>query len=79
MAKKDDIQLPEWIEYSIPKWLYDCMLESFPEDYVKDFMKKSYSINPLTLRTNTLKITREELFEKLNDEYDIELSKHSPL
>ncbi|WGS64244.1 transcription antitermination factor NusB [Marinitoga aeolica] len=79
LMKKDEINLPEWIEYSIPKWLYDYMIEVFPEDYVKDFMKKSYSINPLTLRTNTLKITREELFEKLNDDYDVELSSHSPL
>lgn len=78
LSKKDDIHLPEWVEYSIPKWLYDYMLESFPEDYVKDFMKKSYSINPLTLRTNTLKITREELFEKLAGDYGAEVSKHSP-
>ncbi|GAB6188802.1 16S rRNA (cytosine(967)-C(5))-methyltransferase [Marinitoga arctica] len=79
LTKKDEIQLPQWAEYSVPKWLYDYMLESFPEEYVLHFLKKSNSINPLTLRTNTLKNTRKELFEKLNNNFDIEYSSHSPL
>ncbi|KAF2956423.1 transcription antitermination factor NusB [Marinitoga sp. 38H-ov] len=77
LSRKDEIKLPKWIQYSIPKWLYDYLNENFPKDFVEEFMKKSYSINPLTLRTNTLKISREELFNILND-YDAELTIHSP-
>ncbi|MBM7559599.1 transcription antitermination factor NusB [Marinitoga litoralis] len=77
LTKKDEINLPEWIEYSIPKWLYDYLNDNFPNDFVIEYMKKSYSINPITLRTNTLKISRDELISHLND-YNVETSKHSP-
>ncbi|WP_129408933.1 transcription antitermination factor NusB [Marinitoga lauensis] len=77
LSKKDEITLPEWAKYSISKWLYDYMIDSFPKDYVEVFMKKSYSVNPLTLRTNTLKISREELMERLKD-FEVKTSNHSP-
>ncbi|KLO22929.1 MULTISPECIES: transcription antitermination factor NusB [unclassified Marinitoga] len=77
MRKKDDYILPPWIEFSIPKWIYDYMNEHFPEDYVNAFLKKSYSINPLTLRTNTLKISRDDLIKNLS-EYSIKPTIHSP-
>lgn len=77
LSKKNDYVLPNWVEFSIPKWLYDYMNGNFPEYYVKEFMKKNYSINPLTLRANTLKIKREDLIKNLS-EYSIKPTQHSP-
>ncbi|APT75683.1 hypothetical protein LN42_04240 [Marinitoga sp. 1137] len=81
IRKKAELALKEpiWVKYSIPEWLYNYLKKYFPEDYVMEFMKKSYSVNPTTLRTNTLKTNREELISLLKGiNINSTESKHSP-
>lgn len=78
IRKKDEITINNndkayylGIKYSYPKWMVDYFIDNYEIDRVEkmfDFNKKTPK---LSIRTNTLKISREDLIPKLN-ELDIE-------
>lgn len=62
------------IKYSYPKWMVDYFIDNYKIDRVEkmfDFNKKTPK---LSIRTNTLKISREDLISNLN-EIDVECDK----
>jgi 16S rRNA (cytosine967-C5)-methyltransferase len=76
LRQKDDIleNLPEYIEYSYPKWIYDKINFLIHRE---EILKKHSSEPNITIRINTLKTTKDELITKLKElEVDVEVSKH---
>lgn len=56
------------ILFSIPEWLVSDLKKIFLDSELKDLLKSLNKEAPLTIRTNTLKISRDELKQKLEDE-----------
>jgi len=56
------------IKYSIPAWIIEMWLESYPIDIVEQIAKSFHEKKSLTIRTNLSKITTEELKEKILSE-----------
>ncbi|SHE63069.1 16S rRNA (cytosine967-C5)-methyltransferase [Marinitoga hydrogenitolerans DSM 16785] len=77
LSKMNDFEEPVWVKFSTPKWLYDYLNDHFPKNYTLSFMEKSYSVNPLTLRINSLKTSIDDLIKNLND-YNTIKTQHSP-
>lgn len=55
------------IEYSIPAWLCKMWIAAYGESNAEKIMLSMCSNPKITLRTNTLRITRENLLEKLSE------------
>jgi 16S rRNA (cytosine967-C5)-methyltransferase len=55
------------IRYSHPEWLIELLTEDHGRDAAIEIMKNNNTIPPLTARANTLKITREGLLQKLDE------------
>ncbi|KRQ86927.1 Ribosomal RNA small subunit methyltransferase B [Caloramator mitchellensis] len=55
------------IEYSHPEWFIKHFMKQFNGDFLKDLMAANNGSPNLTIRVNTLKCTRDELVEKLNN------------
>lgn len=56
------------IYYSHPQWMVKMWIREFGLDFTIDLLKSNNKIPPITIRTNTLKITRQELMILLEDE-----------
>jgi 16S rRNA (cytosine967-C5)-methyltransferase len=56
------------IRYSHPEWLIEMLTEDHGLDAALAIMQGNNAIPPLTARTNTLKITRDALLQKLADD-----------
>jgi 16S rRNA (cytosine967-C5)-methyltransferase len=56
------------IRYSCPTWLTQRWIDRFGFDRAAEICQQSNSIPPLTLRTNTLRTSRNELKERLKEE-----------
>ncbi len=56
------------IKYSHPKWLVEKWINDFGEEFTEDLLKSNNSVPSLSIRTNTLKINREDLLRVLEDE-----------
>lgn len=54
------------VKYSYPKWLVLKWKEQFGKDKIEDVLIANNEQAPLEVRTNTLKITKKELMDKLN-------------
>ena len=52
--------------YSYPKWMVELWKDEYDDEFVKDLLKANNQKAPVTIRPNTLKISREELVEKLS-------------
>lgn len=71
-AVKFSIEYPEdkteylSVKYSFPPWLCEKWQKDFGFEFTEDLLKAFGESAPLTLRPNVLKITAEELSEKLN-------------
>ncbi|SDX78457.1 16S rRNA (cytosine(967)-C(5))-methyltransferase RsmB [Eubacterium barkeri] len=69
-----DFHLEDWpnekeglsIRYSIPQWIVHKYFEVFGEEKAMTILPKMNDTPPFTLRTNTLKITREALMTELS-------------
>ncbi len=56
------------LEFSCPPWLVERWVKNFGKPGAEDLCRKTLEIPPLTIRSNTLHLTREELLEKLHQE-----------
>lgn len=56
------------IYYSHPKWMVEKWIKEYGEDFTIELLKANNSIPTITLRTNTLKITKKELMKTLAEE-----------
>lgn len=77
IMKKEDI--PLHIRVSFPKHLFDLIAGNYGADMAAELCQVSNTPAPTTIRTNTLKITREELLDRLIAEnYEVSPSLVSP-
>ena len=72
--KKDTIKLPDKkndyisylsVKYSFSKWIIRKWAKTYDKDFLEELLSASNETPPLTIRVNTLKITKEDLKEKL--------------
>lgn len=56
------------VKYSFPEWMVRRWLERYGEDFTADFMRHSNGVPPLTIRVNSLKISRNKLKDMLSAE-----------
>lgn len=78
-GKYIDKSLPDNVQVSFPKVLFDLIAQDYGVDRAKDLCLVSNTLAPTTVRANSLKITREDLFKKWKDVYPVKLGEHSPL
>ncbi|NGX63337.1 MAG: Ribosomal RNA small subunit methyltransferase B [Candidatus Anoxychlamydiales bacterium] len=72
-----DEKIPTHIRVSFPKDYFEKVKNAYTHEKAIDFCLVSNSVAPTTIRTNLLKISREELFEILNKKYVVEKCKKS--
>lgn len=74
LRNKEKIQLPNYennpieflsIKYSHPKWLVSKWVNDYGIEFASKLLEANNKSPDLTIRTNTLKINREDLIEKL--------------
>ncbi len=56
------------LQYSCPSWMVERWMKFFGGVNAEMFCQKTLEIPPLTLRTNTLRCTREQLLDRLSSE-----------
>lgn len=66
-SKKDFASYLE-VTYSLPKWMVEKWIASYGEEQTQKIAKGFYRDAPLSIRTNTTKITPEELKVRLEQE-----------
>lgn len=65
------------VKYSHPEWMINEWLKLFGEEFTESLLRKNNETPPLTVRVNTLKITKEELAAVLRDEgFEVEDGKY---
>ncbi len=74
----NDDSLPLHVRLSFPKDYVELLSHTFNEKELIDFCFASNEKAPITLRSNPLKITREELMTRLSDRFVLECCQHSP-
>jgi len=74
---QNDSKIPSHIRASFPKALFQLLSHSYGEEKALELCFISNTQAPVTLRVNTLKITREELIEKWKNTYHFFPCKHS--
>lgn len=76
IREKDNIEFPKReddfteylsIEYSFRPWIIEQWIRDFGENNVEDILKACNDTPNLTLRVNSLKISRDQLIERLRD------------
>lgn len=72
-----DTAIPLLARISFPKELFDVIVNSYGEDKAIELCRICNFPAPTTIRANTLKTTREDLFDKWKGIYDISLCKVS--
>lgn len=65
--KKDGIDFMA-IHYSHPKWLVEKWVKEFGVDFTINLLKKNNEAPCISIRTNTLKISREKLLQLLRED-----------
>lgn len=75
---KNDESLPPHVRVSFPKFLFDLISASHGEKSALEICATSNTPAPTTIRANTIKISRKELFEKWQNLYEIAPSPVSP-
>lgn len=77
IRNQDKVKLPDYkadpinylsVKYSHPVWLVSNWVESYGVEFTEGLLASNNKTPSLTIRTNTLKITREALIEKLKSE-----------
>lgn len=71
--------IPASIRVSFPPDYFSFLLEELGPSQALSFALESNYPAPTTIRTNTLKISREALWEKLSTTHPVTLAEHSPL
>ena len=68
------------IHYACPEWMVERWLSSFGPTKTEELCQATLKIPPITLRTNTLRCTREDLLRRLrNDGYEVRETQVSPI
>jgi 16S rRNA (cytosine967-C5)-methyltransferase len=76
----DDPKIPTHIRLNFPKELFDLLVSSYSEEKAIEICTISNKRAPLTIRSNPLKTTRNNLYEILiNKDINVELCKKSNL
>ncbi len=70
-------EIPIHIRVSFPKPLFDRLVASHGLEQAINLCRISNQPAPTTVRVNTLKISREALFDQWKSQYDISLCRHS--
>lgn len=73
-----DKKLPYHLQVSFPKDYFDFLKKTFGLEKTLKICKLSNTQAPTTIRVNSIKISREELYTKWKDLYSIDLGKQSP-
>ncbi|MBM3207502.1 MAG: RsmB/NOP family class I SAM-dependent RNA methyltransferase [Chlamydiae bacterium] len=71
--------IPAHISVSFPKSMYDFLISSLGKEKTDQFCLASNSQAPTTIRVNPLKISRDELYKKWQDTFEITKCLHSEL
>lgn len=56
------------VKYSYPEWMAERFLKLYGEEFTENLLSSGNAVPDLTVRVNTLKISREELIEALKKE-----------
>jgi len=75
----DDENIPLNIRLSFPKPYFTSLIDSLGVDKTIEYCLATNESAPVTIRVNTLKISREELFKKWEDRFDISYCDVSPV
>lgn len=71
--------IPPHIRVSFPPFLFELILSQYGEEKTMALCQILNTQAPLTVRVNTLKTTRRELFTRLEGKYDVTPTEVSPL
>jgi len=69
--------LPPHVQVSFPKFFFNQLTESYGEKRAIRLCLNSNQVAPTTIRVNLLKTTREALFKRWKNVYDVSLCKRS--
>lgn len=75
----NDPEIPLYHRVSFPKPLFDLIRESYQEEEAFKICLECNEPAPTTIRVNLSKISREQLFAQWKDQYEISLTRQSPL
>lgn len=67
------------LRVSAPEDLWNAFVRSYGEEQAFELLYTSNFAAPTTIRVNPIKISRDELFAKWKELYDISVTAHSPL
>jgi len=74
-----DKEIPNHLRVSFPKVLFDLLVTHYGEQRALELCLASNEPAPTTVRINTLKTSREALFEHWRNQYSVHLCQHSPV
>src|SRR3990167_5702348 len=77
-SEQQNPSIPEPIRLGISDFLYNRFVAAFGIDKTRDLCRILNSPAPTTLRVNLLKITRDELMDKLKNQFDLSPCTHAP-
>ena len=69
---QEDETIPFHVRMSFPKWYVDLLLKHYDKEKVKQICLTSNTQAPTTIRVNSLKVSREDLFSRWKNIYKIE-------
>ncbi len=72
-----DSSLPVHIQAGWPKELYDLLVQQQDQSIVHQWGQLSFHRAPITLRVNTIKISREEFLKKYASDFEMQPTKYS--
>ncbi len=64
-------EIPDSIRVSFPPQLFDLMVNNFGKEQAQQLCLICNTPAPTTIRTNTLKISREDLLKKLSENFEV--------
>lgn len=78
-ALPDTSQMPLHLRVGAPQKLVDHLVEAYGESKTIEICEINQTRAPVTIRTNRLKISREELLQKLSQSFEVSPTSSSPL
>lgn len=72
-------KIPHHIRLGFPKAYYDLLIKQYSREQTEEICLTSNETAPTTIRINPLKTTRQELFESLQDRFEVSPSYQSKL
>lgn len=75
---KEDKKFPPYTRASSPEWLFSLLAKQYGDKEAEQLLLTSNTQAPAAIRTNLLKTTRENLFQRLEKKHAVKLSTHAP-